>query len=85
MANSRMRKEIEKVYNEINQYVQENKDPKEQINYKKRQLKFLKADVHHAKIPFRRCMLIDKRKKERRALSVQRKLDIGLNKFHKKK
>lgn len=80
-----MKKEIDRVFNEIQEYVQETKDPKDQINFKRKQLQFLKADVHKPKIPFKRCMLIEKRKKDRRVKSVQRKLDIGLNKFHKKK
>lgn len=85
MVKSRINKEIDRIYNEVQQHIQENKDPRERINFQRKQLNYLKADVHHPKIPFRRCMLIEKRKKERRAKSIQRKLDIGLNKFHKRK
>ena len=77
MANSRMKKEIDRVFNEIQEYVQETKDPKEQINFKRKQLQFLKADVHKPRIPFRRCMLIEKRKKER----IKKKIVNFYNEF----
>lgn len=82
MVRGRVKKEIERVYNEIQEYVIENKDGKERNNFKRKQLKFLKADVHRPFIPFRRCMLSEKRKKERRQKTVQRKLDLGLSKKH---
>lgn len=85
MVKSRVNKEIDRIYNEVQQYIEENKDPKERNNFKRKQLSFLKADVHHPKIPFKRSMLIETRKKERRVKSVQRKIDVGLNNFHKKK
>ena len=85
MVKSRVNKEIDKIYNEVQQYIEECKEPREKNNFKRKQLSFLKADVHHPKIPFKRCMLIEKRKKERRIKSVNRKIDIGLNNFHKKK
>jgi hypothetical protein len=85
MVKSRVNKEIDKIFNEVQNYIVENKDPKERNNFKRKQLQFLKADVHHPKIPFKRCMLIEKRKKERRLKSVSRKIDIGQNNFHKKK
>lgn len=83
MTRSRVKKEIERVYNEVQEFVEEIKDPRERINFKRKQLKFLKAEVHHPKIPFRRCMLSQTRKKERRANSVKRKLEIGLNRVRK--
>lgn len=73
MANSRVKKEIEKVYKEINEYIEENKDPRERTNFKRKQLQFLKADVHKPFIPFRRSMLSLKRKKERRRKNIERK------------
>lgn len=85
MPNSRVNKEIDKIFNEVQQYIEETKDPKDRNNFKRKQLRFLKADVHRPFIPFRRCMQIAKGKKERRVQSVQRKLDVGSNKFHKRK
>lgn len=85
MARSKIKKDIERVHREIQEFVDEVKDPRERINFKRKQLQFLKADVHKPKIPFRRCMLSEKRKKERRAKHVQRKMDIGLNRIRKSK
>lgn len=85
MVNSRVSKEVNKVFAEIQEYVEENKDPRERNNFKRKQLQFLKADVHKPFIPFRRCMLIEKRKKIRRLQSVQRKENLGANRMRKRK
>lgn len=74
MKNSRVKKEINRVFSEIQEYVEENKDSKDKINFKRKQLQFLKADVHKPFIPFRRSMLIEKRRKERRIKAISKRI-----------
>lgn len=85
MAKSKIKKDIEKVYREIQEFTEETKGPRERINFQRKQLQFLRADVHRPKIPFRRCMLSEKRKKERRIKSIDRKADVGLNRTRRSK
>lgn len=80
MGNSRVKKEIDRVFTEVQEYIEEERDPRERNNFKKKQLQFLKADVHRPFIPFKRCMLSEKRKKERRKRSVERKRELGIAK-----
>lgn len=79
MGKNIIRKTIEKINNEISEFLQEEKNPKERINFKRKQLQFLNADVHKPKIPFKRCMLSLKRKKERRIKKISRKFEVGFN------
>lgn len=76
MPNSRVKKEIDRVLADVEEYIQESRDPRERNNFKRKQLQFLKADVHKPFIPFRRAMLIEKRKKLRRKAVVERKLQL---------
>jgi len=76
MANSRVKKEIDRVLAEIQEYTDESKPLRERNNFKRKQLQFLKADVHKPFIPFRRAMLVEKRKKLRRKAAVERKAQL---------
>lgn len=80
----KMQQMLDKTFGEILEFIEKSKTPREQINFKRKQLQFLKADVHKPKMPFRRCMLSLERKKERRVANAQRKRDLGIVRKRKK-
>ena len=71
--NNHASKILDKTMKDIDLFVRQSKSKREQNNFKRKQLQFLKADVHKPKIPFKRILLKLKRKKERQSKSKERK------------
>lgn len=69
-------KDLDRAYKEIVEFVEDSRAPAEKINFKKRQLKFLNADVRKEKIPFKHCMVLLERKKQRRLNAVANKRNL---------
>lgn len=57
---------LDKTLVEIEKFVREKQPKRIQNNFKKKQLQFLKGDVHKPKIPFKRILLKLQRKKQRK-------------------
>ncbi len=65
---------LEKTFKEIEEFIQESKPVKKQINFKRKQLQFLKADVKKPKIPLKIGFKIIERKKLRRKKNLEQRL-----------
>lgn len=69
----KMFKELDKAYKEIETFVEESRSAKIRINFKRKQLQFLKADVKKHKLPFKIGLKKIEAKKRRRIENVQKK------------
>lgn len=78
-----MKKAMEKMYGDVLKYIENARPIREKHNFQRKQLQFLKADVQRPKLPFRRAMLVQEHKKERKAALAKRKRDMGLQKRYK--
>lgn len=73
MRNNHASKVLDKTMEDIERFLKESKPKREQNNFKKKQLQFLKADVARPKIPFKRILLKLDRKKDRKNKNKERK------------
>ncbi|OQS54817.1 hypothetical protein EHP00_172 [Ecytonucleospora hepatopenaei] len=64
--NSHVKCVLDNIYKEIDKIVIESKSAREQNNFKKKQLQFLKGSVSKPKLPFKRILLKLERKKNRK-------------------
>lgn len=71
--NNHAQKVLDKTLQDIELFVRKSKTVREQNNFKKKQLQFLKADVKKPKIPFKRILLKLDRKKARKEKNQERK------------
>jgi DNA-binding transcriptional MerR regulator len=77
-----LNKDLDRTIKEIKEFIDESRDPKEKIEYMRKQLTFLKAKVPKRIISFKEGMRNIELKKQRRASNIARKEDLGI---HRKK
>lgn len=73
----KMSAELEKAYGEVLDFIEESKPAKVRASFKRKQLKFLKADVKKPKVPFDKGMRRLEAKKQRRLEAVIKKQTLG--------
>ncbi|KAI5150070.1 hypothetical protein ENBRE01_1279 [Enteropsectra breve] len=71
-------KDIAKLQEEINEYIEEEKPAKTKINFAKHQLRYLKADVKKPQYGFKNSLRIIDERKERRKAAVARRQELGI-------
>lgn len=73
-----MHRALDKAYREVLGYIEDTKSSKEKINFKKKQLRWLKADnVQKPRLPFKKGMVRLEKKKERRLNHIQMRQEMG--------
>lgn len=66
IKNNHANRMLDKTLVEIEKFIREKQSKRVQNNFKKKQLQFLKGNVHKPKIPFKRILLKLQRKKQRK-------------------
>jgi len=75
---NRMNSKIEKILHEITEFVDNARPAKEKINFKKKQLVFLKANVRKEAIPFKDGLKRLEAKRRKKKESRERKRELGI-------
>ncbi|KAI4291301.1 hypothetical protein PAPHI01_0575 [Pancytospora philotis] len=73
----RMDKQLDRVYKDVLEYVDEEKPARAKASFKRKQLSFLGADVKRPKVPFKIGMRRLEDKKKRRLANIQMKQTLG--------
>ncbi|KAL6122685.1 hypothetical protein NUSPORA_00214 [Nucleospora cyclopteri] len=73
MANRHVSKVLNKALEDVEKFLKKSKTQKEQKNFKKKQLTFLKGGVSRPKMPFKRVLLKLERRQKRKMMNKERK------------
>ena len=85
MSKAEMKKRMERLMGEVDQFVREHKPAKERIDFKRKQLTFLKGGVKKKMLPFKEGLAKIEMKKQRRKENVQLKQALEQHRKKSKK